>query len=267
MSRKGESWVGDTLRGWWSETRLHCTIYYNQSSQLSGWLSGKGFTCRCRKLGFDPWSRKIPHAKEPLSLSAQSPCSATREAPARRSLHIVTRAAPTLHSERKATARESPQSNEDPAQPKVNKYRLFFFNGSSDPRVKQYYTMYEFVLCVKIEMNRNVLSKISYFFNPHPCLFYTLNVKTRTFGCMFLSSCFCDGVLVCGLLLILACDKQHCYGHVHKYASSFAGQILTNKNAESKKCLFHVLMVNCQFAFQQDIPNLNTWFTLLYSRS
>ena len=71
---------------------------------------------------------------------------------------------------------------------------------------------------------------------------------------------------LCGLLLIWGCDKQHCYRHVHKYASSFAGQILRNKNAESKKCVFHILIENCQFAFQQDIPNLNTRFTL-YSRN
>ena len=63
---------------------------------------------------------------------------------------------------------------------------------------------------------------------------------------------------LCGLLLILGCDKQHCYRYVHKYASSFAGQILKNKNAESKKCIFHILRENCQFAFEQDIPNLNT---------
>ena len=31
------------------------------------WLSGKEFACPCRRCGFDPWSRKIPHAAEQLS--------------------------------------------------------------------------------------------------------------------------------------------------------------------------------------------------------
>ena len=38
------------------------------------WLSGKESTYQCRKLRFDPWSRKIPHASEQLS-----PCSTTTE--------------------------------------------------------------------------------------------------------------------------------------------------------------------------------------------
>ena len=29
------------------------------------WLSGKESTRQCKRLGFDPWSRKIPHAAEP----------------------------------------------------------------------------------------------------------------------------------------------------------------------------------------------------------
>ena len=34
---------------------------------LPRWLSGKEFTCQCRrhrKLGFDPWVRKIPWRRE-----------------------------------------------------------------------------------------------------------------------------------------------------------------------------------------------------------
>ena len=31
------------------------------------WLSGKESTCQQRRCRFDPWSRKIPHAKEQLS--------------------------------------------------------------------------------------------------------------------------------------------------------------------------------------------------------
>ena len=32
------------------------------------WLSGKESTCQCRRHRFDPWSRKIPHSTEQLSL-------------------------------------------------------------------------------------------------------------------------------------------------------------------------------------------------------
>ena len=38
------------------------------------WLSGKEFTCQYRTGGFHPWSGKIPHATEQLSL-----CTATTE--------------------------------------------------------------------------------------------------------------------------------------------------------------------------------------------
>ena len=41
---------------------------------LPWWLSGKEFTCQCRRHGFDPQSRKIPHATEQLS-----PCAITTE--------------------------------------------------------------------------------------------------------------------------------------------------------------------------------------------
>ena len=34
---------------------------------LPWWLSGKEFTCQCRRHGFDPWSGKIPHAARQLS--------------------------------------------------------------------------------------------------------------------------------------------------------------------------------------------------------
>ena len=32
------------------------------------WLSGKEIACQCRRLGVNPWSGKIPHAEEQLSL-------------------------------------------------------------------------------------------------------------------------------------------------------------------------------------------------------
>ena len=37
---------------------------------LSRWLRGKESACQCRTHRFDPWSGKIPHAEELLSLYA-----------------------------------------------------------------------------------------------------------------------------------------------------------------------------------------------------
>ena len=42
----------------------------NQCLELLSWLSGKETTCQCRRHRFHPWSRKIPHASEPLFWSA-----------------------------------------------------------------------------------------------------------------------------------------------------------------------------------------------------
>ena len=73
---------------------------------LSWWLSGKESDCQCRRHGFDPWSRKIPHASEQLSSCLTtsepvlgSPGTATTEARSPQSLCSTTR---------KATARGSP---------------------------------------------------------------------------------------------------------------------------------------------------------------
>ena len=120
--------------------------------RLLWWLSGRESTCQCRRHGFDPWSRKIPHAAEqlgpgtttiepgPQTLGAttteslatttslavttaacvlQSPCSATREAAAI-SPRTITREQSLI-----TATRESPHSNEDPVQPKINKSNYF----------------------------------------------------------------------------------------------------------------------------------------------
>ena len=85
---------------------------------LPWWLSGKEFSCQCRRYGFDPQSGEIPHASKQLSLCAttiepvlrspraaipdpcvattgdhapQSPCSATREATTLRRPRTTTR--------------------------------------------------------------------------------------------------------------------------------------------------------------------------------
>ena len=46
---------------------------------LPWWLSGKEFTCQCRRHGFDLKSRKIPHTTEQVNL-----CTTTTEVPAPR---------------------------------------------------------------------------------------------------------------------------------------------------------------------------------------
>ena len=114
----------------------------NTLSRLALWLSGKESACQCRRRGFDPWSRKIPHAVEKLSLCATaiepvlwSPgatatglmcCSSW-------SLHSVE---PVLHkrplhwealrpqlesSPCFPPLEKSPHCREDPAEPKINK--------------------------------------------------------------------------------------------------------------------------------------------------
>ena len=40
--------------------------------ELSWWLSGKESACQSRRCGFDPWSRKISHALEQLSLCSRA---------------------------------------------------------------------------------------------------------------------------------------------------------------------------------------------------
>ena len=95
---------------------------------LPWWLSGKEPTCQCGRLGFDPWSGKIPHAatkqlsqllnlwsEEPESHSCwthvlqlltpmqPTPSSTAREAATVRSTHAITREQPLL-----AAIREKP---------------------------------------------------------------------------------------------------------------------------------------------------------------
>ena len=54
---------------------------------LPWWLSGKESACKCRRHGFNCWSRKIPHGMEQLKLGShsfwpelESPRAATAEA-------------------------------------------------------------------------------------------------------------------------------------------------------------------------------------------
>ena len=46
----------------------------NEGRGLHWWIGGKESICQCRRHRFNPWSRKVPHASEPLS-----PCTMTIE--------------------------------------------------------------------------------------------------------------------------------------------------------------------------------------------
>ena len=51
----------------------HSLIYLILSNTLKGlpwWLSGKESAYQCRRYGFDPLSRKLPHAEKQLSQRA-----------------------------------------------------------------------------------------------------------------------------------------------------------------------------------------------------
>ena len=78
-------------------------------SGLPWWRSGWESACQCRGHGFEPWSRKIPHAAEQLSpcaiitepmchnywsLHAWSLCSTAREATAMRGPSPATKSSP-----------------------------------------------------------------------------------------------------------------------------------------------------------------------------
>jgi len=44
------------------------SLINNDSEKGMKWLSGEESTCQCRRHGFNPWSGKISHASEKLSL-------------------------------------------------------------------------------------------------------------------------------------------------------------------------------------------------------
>ena len=46
--------------GLWGRTESDTTESTQQQQQLPGWLSGKEFTCHCRRHPFHSWVRKIP---------------------------------------------------------------------------------------------------------------------------------------------------------------------------------------------------------------
>ena len=92
-----------------------------------GGLNGKESICQCRRHGFNPWCRKIPHAAEQQSLWATTiepaPCSKGshhNEEPA--CLHTAIREQPPL-----ATARERPMHQQRHSTAK-NKHTKNFLN-------------------------------------------------------------------------------------------------------------------------------------------
>ena len=59
--------------GCYSLSRKHFTIKIKKVKFTSGlpwWLNDNESACQCRRSGFDPWSRKIPHAAEQLNPGA-----------------------------------------------------------------------------------------------------------------------------------------------------------------------------------------------------
>ena len=94
---------------------------------LPWWLSGKESACQCRRLGFEPWSQKIPlvaeqQAHAPQLLSLRSSAQELRllqpvllEAETRE----ATSEKPAPHSS--LQLEKAGSHNEDPGQPKTNK--------------------------------------------------------------------------------------------------------------------------------------------------
>ena len=97
---------------------------------LPWWYSGWGASCQCGGHGLDPWSGKIPHAKEQLSpwgtTTEPSSCNYWAHAPRARAplqgktpqwgASVLQKRQPPF-----AATRESLHCNEDPVQPKINK--------------------------------------------------------------------------------------------------------------------------------------------------
>ena len=101
---------------------------------LSWWLSHKESAWQCRKNRFNPWSRKIPHAMDQVSLCnywAHAPqllkpaclraCAPQQDKPAQWEGGWI----PQLESSPNSPQLEKSLCNKDPAEPKINFY-LFF---------------------------------------------------------------------------------------------------------------------------------------------
>ena len=103
--------------GWWwwlhnDVNILNAMEWFTQKWLRWGFLGGsvERITCQCRRHGFDPWSRKVPHASGQLSpwttttdLELWGPGAATTEAHAPYSLRMATREAITMKNSCTAT--------------------------------------------------------------------------------------------------------------------------------------------------------------------
>ena len=120
------AWGTVNSKYWWRKAvsldKNEKCKYQNKKGNcgLSWWLSGKESTCRCRRHGFHPWSRKIPRALEQLS---PCPTTAGPECPNDWSPHTSnqrsTREATSKRSLRTTSGEQPTCSKKDPAQPKT----------------------------------------------------------------------------------------------------------------------------------------------------
>ena len=83
---------------------------------LSCWLSGKECTCQCWRHRFDPWSGKIPHAAEQLSL-----CTTTTE-PMYPRAHALQQEKPPQWAAQASQLESSPHSPQLQKNPGSNKH-------------------------------------------------------------------------------------------------------------------------------------------------
>ena len=105
---------------------------------VSWWLSGKVSACQCRRHGFDPWSRKIPHALEKLSLPTTTiepvlwrRCSSRKEVTATRRLWIAARESPPLTASREKPEQQRRPSRDRNKQLFINLKKIGNWKGSS----------------------------------------------------------------------------------------------------------------------------------------
>ena len=107
---------------------LYLSLVYSVSR--AWWLSGKESACQCRRPGFSPWSRKIPHAAEQLL----SLCSSSQDSQLLKPLHpwaLAPQQEKPLEWEAHAPQLvKSPPSNKDPMQPKINKQKEYSISSS-----------------------------------------------------------------------------------------------------------------------------------------
>ena len=61
----------DLSRVTW-RSRISVCPQDQETSSLPWWFCGNESACQCRRQVFDPWSRRLPHAAEQLSLCVTS---------------------------------------------------------------------------------------------------------------------------------------------------------------------------------------------------